>query len=160
MSTPRNPALPPAILPPDPDDPGEHLDCPESLDDELFTERKSEIAAEAARLYGTPSHVLDQERRRTAELEHARALAGTSRSQVRKERKVSTPGRLEEYGELMRKAAVASGDDVAQFCALLDLDGVPTPRDWPERSWRKAYENRQRWSAIRGVKLRALRSNS
>lgn len=75
-------------------------------------------------------------------------------------RQVSTPVRLEEFGELIRKAALASGADVAEFCALLDLDDVPTPGDWPEKRWRIAYENRERWSAIRGVKLRALRSRS
>lgn len=106
---------------------------------------------------------------RAKEIKHAAALARAAelaRLQVRREHKRGqTPTRAEalrrgEGSALIRTAAKEAGRDNRLFCELLNQRGVPVPRSWRVGSWIEAYGKPALHSAIRGVKLRALRSHS
>jgi hypothetical protein len=135
---------------------------------DLTVDEWEEKRVEQARhLYNTPGDVLELERKRQEELDHARELArvrADASLSPRKKKASRDTSRLEQWREVISRAAREAGSDIQLFCEFLDRDRVSVPRSWEVVSWLDAYNKLKprrtsMRSRIRGVKFR-YRSSS
>jgi hypothetical protein len=152
MSNPRIPALPVTL-------PNGDLDCPESIDDDMIAERKAEIVAEASRLYGTPPDVLERERQRAEELEHARVLAHVRGRKVvpRVKPKTLTPKQkhLRNIRAVLAKAPKnVSNQELSDYYHRARLR---PPKKWGIAFYPDVWGNKKVESKFRKEKSEALR---
>jgi hypothetical protein len=114
---------------------GPDVDCDPDPSPDISAEQREEIVNHARRTHNTPGYVLEQERIRKEELEHARALASV-RSEAKPARSRrplplnSYASRIAELRPVIAQDAEEAGRNIDLFCEFMHRDGVPVHPAW------------------------------
>lgn len=142
-------------------EPGPDVDCDPDPSPDISAEQREEIVNRVRRTLHTPSEVLERERLRREELDHARTLA-SARSEANPARHRrplpvnSSASRMAELGPIIARDAEEAGRNISRFCEFMHRDGIPVPPTWGVRNWLRVRDKKDK--ALR-ARIRAFKSD-